>query len=119
MDYSLIQEQLKREQANPFFTSGLPGSGYEFENIRQPNKKRRFAGEIFTEDPIEMFGEQLRSQPRFTVQPFQEGLIRALPEGVNLERLSKDTDDPLTRPQVERFLFNRMVLDQEQPFPLT
>lgn len=119
MDLTAIQNQLKREQTDPFFTLGLPGSGYEFLDQAAPNKKRRFAGEIFTKDPVEVMEKHFGSQPRFTVQPFQEGLIRALPEGVDLEILNKDSNNPLIRPQVERFLFNRMVLDQEQPFPVT
>lgn len=69
-------------------------------------------------DFIEAFTRERETSPGFGVKIRQPGLKFAVPNNVS-DQLMKDYDDPFKSSGVEKFIFNRQVLDQDNPFPIT
>jgi len=77
----------------------------------------RFAGQVF-EDPIEQFRRQYEAVPSFGVSPTQKGLQYAFPAETK-QQFFEDLKNPIKQPDVERYIYNRHVLDSNNPFPIT
>jgi len=76
----------------------------------------RFAGEILNSS--QNWRKQYDSIPSFTVNPFQKGLQFAFPEGTK-QQFYQDLNNPIKRPSVEQYIYNRHVFDENNPFPIT
>ena len=77
----------------------------------------RFAGQFF-EDPIDQAQRNYEMVPSFGVKPAQGGLRFAFPEGTT-EKFYQDLNNPIKQPNVEKYIYFRHVLDENNPFPIT
>jgi len=87
-----------KEQETPF-----PG---EFKNPTGPGFQYK--------TPLEMY----ESIPSFQVNPQQPGLIHAFPRSVT-DKFLEDYKNPLAAPSTDQYIFNRLIHDRDQPFPVT
>lgn len=77
----------------------------------------RFAGQVNL-DNVQAFHQDYERVPSFGVNPSQRGLKLAFPEGTT-EQFYKDLNNPIKQPTVEKYIYNRHVLDNNNPFPIT
>jgi hypothetical protein len=77
----------------------------------------RFAGQAF-EDNDTRLRREYDSIPGFGVKPLQKGLQYAFPQGTK-QQFFEDLNNPIKQPGVEQYIYNRHVLDANNPFPIT
>lgn len=77
----------------------------------------RFAGQMNI-DPVQAFLESYQRVPSFGVNPKQKELRYAFPSQTT-EQFYQDINNPLKQPAVDKYIFNRHVLDADNPFPIT
>ncbi len=77
----------------------------------------RFAGQVFT-DPVEDYHKHYDAIPSFGVKPAQKGLQFAFPAGTN-PKFYENLNNPIQQPAVEKYIYNRHIFDEDNPFPIT
>lgn len=75
-------------------------------------------GDYSSGPTFKTFLEEYESIPSFQVNPQQKGLIHTFPKNVPAKFL-QDYTNPLKIPAVDHYIFNRLIHDQDQPFPVT
>ena len=69
-------------------------------------------------DFIDAFIQSQEKIPSFGVKIRQPGLQFAFPDNTS-DKFYEDLKNPIEQPNVERFIFNRSVFDEDNPYPIT